>query len=134
MILKKTFGIQKWRSIGVRASNNKNPESENDNNPLRASKMKDLRHPAKSLYQNELNLEDEIIASEEDYQLVTGANRQLRRQILQNAQILYDTTGSHASLGVMRFCQVHYAASYGSRCDEYSSLYVTTLYVTLRFE
>ena len=29
--------------------------------------MKDLRHPAKSLYQNELNLEDEIIASEEDY-------------------------------------------------------------------
>ena len=29
--------------------------------------MNDLRHPAKSLYQNELNLEDEIIASEEDY-------------------------------------------------------------------
>ena len=29
--------------------------------------MKDLSHPAKSLYQNELNLEDEIIASEEDY-------------------------------------------------------------------
>ena len=59
--------------------------------------MKDLRHPAKSLYQNELNLEDEIIASEEDYHMVTGANRQLRRQILQNAQFLYDTTGSHAS-------------------------------------
>ena len=53
--------------LGVRASNNKNPESENDDNPLRASKMKDLRHPAKSLYQNDLNLEDEIIASEEDY-------------------------------------------------------------------
>ena len=59
--------------------------------------MKDLRHPAKSLYQNELNLEDEIIASEEDYHMVTGANRQLRRQILQNAQFSYDTTGSHAS-------------------------------------
>ena len=29
--------------------------------------------------------------------MVTGANRQLRRQILQNAQFLYDTTGSHAS-------------------------------------
>ena len=29
--------------------------------------MKDLKKPAKSLYQNELNLEDEIIASEEDY-------------------------------------------------------------------
>ena len=59
--------------------------------------MKDLRHPAKSLYQNELNLEDEIIASEEDYHMVTGANRQLCRQISQNAQLLYDTTGSHAS-------------------------------------
>ena len=32
--------------------------------------MKDLRHPAKSLYQNELNLEDEIIASTEDYHTI----------------------------------------------------------------
>ena len=67
MILKRHSGSKNERSIGVRASNNKNPESENDDNPLRASKMKDLRHPAKSLYQNELNLEDEIIASEEGY-------------------------------------------------------------------
>ena len=29
--------------------------------------MKDLKHPAKALYQNELNLEDERIASKEDY-------------------------------------------------------------------
>ena len=29
--------------------------------------MKGLKHPVKSLYHNELNLEDEIIASEEDY-------------------------------------------------------------------
>ena len=63
-------GSRNERSIGVRASNNKNPESENDDNPLRASKMKDLRHPAKSLYQNELNLEDERIASEEDYHIL----------------------------------------------------------------
>ena len=60
-------GSKNERCIGVRATNNKNPESENDDNPLRALKMKDLKHPAKSLYQNELNLEDEIIASEEDY-------------------------------------------------------------------
>ena len=64
---KRHSGSKNERSIGVRASNNKNPESENDDNPLRASKMKDFRHPAKSLYQNELNLEDEIIASEEVY-------------------------------------------------------------------
>ena len=31
--------------------------------------MKDLKHPAKSLYQNELNLEDGIIASKEDYHI-----------------------------------------------------------------
>ena len=49
--------------------------------------MKDLRHPAKSLYQNELNLEDEIIASEEDYHMVTGANRQFRRQIFAKCSI-----------------------------------------------
>ena len=54
--------------------------------------MKDLRHPAKSLYQNELNLEDEIIASEEDYHMVTGANRQLHRQSSQKPN---DTIGSH---------------------------------------
>ena len=59
--------------------------------------MKELEHPAKSLYQNELNLEDGIIVSKEDYHMVTGANRQLCRQISQTAHFLYDTTGSHAS-------------------------------------
>ena len=33
--------------------------------------MKKLKYPSKSLYQNELNLEDEIIASEEDYHTLT---------------------------------------------------------------
>ena len=60
MILKRPSGSKTTKSIGVRASSNKNPESENDDNPLRASKMKDLKHPAKSFYQNELNLEDEM--------------------------------------------------------------------------
>ena len=31
--------------------------------------MKDLKHPDKSLYQNELNLEDGRIASKEDYHM-----------------------------------------------------------------
>ena len=63
----RSLGSKHERSIGVRASNTKNPQSENDDYSLRASKMKDLKHPAKSLYHNELNLEDEIIALEEDY-------------------------------------------------------------------
>ena len=54
--------------------------------------MKDLKHPAKSLYQNELNLEDGIKASKEDYYMVTGANRQLHRQSSRNPN---DTIGSH---------------------------------------
>ena len=60
-------GPEKVQSIGVRESNNKNSESEDEDNPLKASDMKELKHPAKSLYQNELNLEDEIIAPEEEY-------------------------------------------------------------------
>ena len=60
---------KKVQSIGVHASNDENPESEDEDNSLKASDMKELKHPAKSLYQNELNLEDEIIASEEDYHI-----------------------------------------------------------------
>ena len=54
-------------SIGVRASENKNSESEDEDNPLKASEMNELKRLAKSLYQNELNLQEEIIASEEEY-------------------------------------------------------------------
>ena len=79
-------GYEKVQSIGVRESNNENPESEDEDNPLKASDMTELKHPAKSLYQNELNLEDKIIAPEEDYQMVTGANRQLHSRISQNSQ------------------------------------------------
>ena len=64
--------------------------------------MKDLKHPAKPLFQSESDVNitihsDKESDTEEEYHKVTGANRQLRRQILQIAQFLYDTTGSHAS-------------------------------------
>ena len=81
---KQLSGSEKIQSIGVRASNNKNPESEDKDNPLKASDMKELKYLAKSLYQNEVNLEDETIASEDDYHMVTGANRQLHIQIAQH--------------------------------------------------
>ena len=42
-------------SIGVHASNNENSDSEYDDYSLRASKMKELKHPAKPLIQNESN-------------------------------------------------------------------------------
>ena len=90
-------GSEKVQSIGVRALINTNPESEGEDNPLKASDMKTLKHPAKSLFQNELNSEDEIIAPEEDYHMVTGATRQLHRRISQNSQYSDNTTGSHAS-------------------------------------
>ena len=64
---KQLSGSKKVRSIGVHASENENSDSENDDYPLIASKMKELKTPAKSLYHNELNLEDERVASEEDY-------------------------------------------------------------------
>ena len=38
------------KSIGVRAFKNENSDSENDEYPLRASKMKDLKHPARPIF------------------------------------------------------------------------------------
>ena len=58
-------GSKNGLSIGVHASNNKNPESENEDYPLQASKMKDLRHPARPFHESETNL-DETMISEED--------------------------------------------------------------------
>ena len=59
------MGSKNERSIGVRASNNKNPESENDDNPLRASKRKVFK----------------IIASEEDYHTVQKRFKQKTLEI-----------------------------------------------------
>ena len=64
---KQHSGSKEVQSVGVHASNNKNPESEDEDNPLKASDMKELKHPANTMYQNELNLEDEMKASEEEY-------------------------------------------------------------------
>ena len=90
------------RSIGVRASENENSDSENeDNHPIRASNMHELRDPARPFCQNIFELDETIVSNEdseeEDYHMVTGANRQLHRQSSQNPQSLNDTTGSHAA-------------------------------------
>ena len=71
---KQLSGTKSIRSNGVHASNNENSDSENDDYPLRASKMKNLRHPVKPVFHNEsdvdvtINPEDESDAEEvEDY-------------------------------------------------------------------
>ena len=70
------------KSIGVHASNNENSDYENDDFPPKVSKMKDLKHPADPLYQNESDVDVTILPDEEsdaeeveDYHMVTGANR-----------------------------------------------------------
>ena len=90
------------RSIGVRASENENSDSENeDNHPIRASNMHELRDPARPFCQNRFELDETLVSNEdseeEDYHMVTGANRQLHRQSSQNPQSLNDTTGAHAA-------------------------------------
>ena len=60
-----TSGSKTTKSIGVRASNNENSDSENDDNPLRASKMKDLKHPAKPLLRSESDVDVTIYSDEE---------------------------------------------------------------------
>ena len=94
-------GSKSIRSNGVHASNIENSDIENeDDHPLRASDMRELRNPARPLCQNEPNLDETIISEgdseEEDYHMVAGVNRQLHRQSSQNPQSLNDTVGSHA--------------------------------------
>ena len=58
-------GSKTNRFIGVRASNIESTDSENDDYPLEASKMKDLKHPAKPLFQNESDVDVTILSNEE---------------------------------------------------------------------
>ena len=59
------------KSIGVHASLNENSDSENEDHPLRASKMKDLRHPAKPMFRAESDVDVTIHSDEEsDAELV----------------------------------------------------------------
>ena len=91
-------GSRTIRSIGVHASNNENSETEDEDFPLRASKAKDLKKPAKPIYGSDVDVtihsdEESDAESIEDYHMVTGANRKLHRQ---SSQKLNDTIGSHA--------------------------------------
>ena len=75
-------GSKTTMSIGVRATNSENSDSENYDFPLRTSKMKDLNHPTKPQFRSESAVEvtihsDEESVIEEDSHMVTGANRQL---------------------------------------------------------
>ena len=93
-------GSKGKRSMGVNASDNESIDSENEDIPLKASEMRDLRHPAKPIHQNDTTLDATVIfneeSDEEDYHMVTGAKKPLHRQSSQNTQLLNDTLGSHA--------------------------------------
>ena len=91
-------GSRTIRSIGVHASNNENSETEDEDFPLKASKAKDLKQPAKPIYESDVDVtihsdEESDVEPIEDYHMVTGANRKLHRQ---SSQKLNDTIGSHA--------------------------------------
>ena len=79
-------GSKDNRSIGVHASYNDNSDSENEDYPLQASKMRDLRHQARPFHESETNLNKTMVAEEdpeeENYHMVTGANRQLHKPAL----------------------------------------------------
>ena len=55
-------GFKHDTSIRVHASYNANSDSEDQDFPPQASNMKELRHPAKPLHINEINLEATIIS------------------------------------------------------------------------
>ena len=83
-------GSKSIRSNGVHASNIENSDTENeDDHPLRASDMRELRNPARPLCQNEPNLDETIISErdseEEDYHSddlgISHSYRTSRREI-----------------------------------------------------
>ena len=45
------------RSMGVNASDNESLDSENEDIPLKTSKMRELRHPARPMQQNDTSLD-----------------------------------------------------------------------------
>ena len=94
-------GSKSIRCNGVDASNVENSDTEDeDDQPLRASQMHELRNAARPNYQNIQNMNETTVSNEDseekDYHMVTGAKRQLHRQSSQNFQSLNDTLGSHA--------------------------------------
>ena len=94
-------GSKSVRSNGVHASNIENSDTEDeDDHPLRASQMHELRNSARPFHQNIQNINETIVSNEDSeeggYHMVTGANRQLHRQSSQSPQSLNDTIGSHA--------------------------------------
>ena len=58
-------GSKNDKSIGVHASNNENSGSEDKDYLLKASEIKDLKHPAKPLCRKGLNLDTTIVSNED---------------------------------------------------------------------
>ena len=90
-------GSRLGQSNGVHAYFDENSEPDDEGYPPQTSKLRDLRHPAKSLFRSESDVDvtihsDEESDLEEDYHMVTGANKQLQRQSSQNSQLLNDHT------------------------------------------
>ena len=59
------LGSKGKRSMGVNASDNESIDSESEDIPLKASEMRDLRHPAKPIHQNDTTLDATVIFNEE---------------------------------------------------------------------
>ena len=58
-------GSKGKKSMVVNASDNESIDSENEDIPLKASEMRDLRHPAKPIHQNDTTLDATVIFNEE---------------------------------------------------------------------
>ena len=58
-------GSRSKEPIGVHASNIENSEPEDEDNPIRASKMTELKHPAKPLFRSESDVDVTIHSDEE---------------------------------------------------------------------
>ena len=56
------------KSMGVNASDNESLDSEKEDIPLKASEMRESRHPAKPIQQNNTTLDTIVLFNEESYE------------------------------------------------------------------
>ena len=61
----RSSGSKNEQSIGVQATNIENSDSENEDIPLKVSAMRELRHSAKPIRQNDTTLNTTVIFNEE---------------------------------------------------------------------
>ena len=108
-------GSKGKKSMVANASDNESIDSENEDIPLKASEMRDLRHPAKPIHQNDTTLDATVIfneeSDEEDYHTPGNFNALIfpcRRQLLSSC--FKESSKFWRQFQAAKLCKFQYAS------------------------